>query len=67
MCQTDDAGLGELKCPARRTEETSGYDYIVNNLSEFDKINRVPMNINLNRLNDGQGIVETLKAQSCVP
>lgn len=51
-----------LICPAKGTTDKSVYDYIANNLLEFDQIGRVPMNISLRRLNDVRGIVETLKS-----
>ena len=31
-------------------------------MTEFQKINKLPMNINLGRLDDGGGIMETLEA-----
>ena len=65
LCQDDKPGE-TLICPAKRTDGKSGYDYIANNLLEFDKINRIPLNVNLHRLNDGCGIVEALRSHQAV-
>ena len=51
---------GDLQCPINAKRTKSGYQYIASNLLEFKRLGCVPMNVNLNRLDEGYGIAETL-------
>ncbi len=53
-----------LVCPFNVTKEVygSGYDTLAHYLTAFNEIGAVPMNINVSRLDDGSGILNTLKS-----
>jgi len=62
LCQeeTDD----HLQCPINAKGPKCGYEYLANNLLEFQKLNSLPSNVNLDMLDEGSGIAETLKSHS---
>ena len=64
LCQIDDNG--HLQCPINAKGTKSGYQYIASNLLEFKGLGCVPMNVNLDRLDEGYGIAETLSSHSAV-
>ena len=37
------------------------YEYLATNLLEFQKLNSLPINVNLDKLDEGLGIAETLQ------
>ena len=43
-------------------ESKCGYGYLAKNLLEFQKLNSLPVNLNLDKLDEGSGIAETLKS-----
>ena len=53
LCQKD-------VCPSNSRACTNGYQSLAINLLEFQKVNSIPMNDDLARLDDGEGISETL-------
>ena len=61
ICQTTKTGE-PLQCPAnsKRKDVGASYSSFARNLEEFQKIGSVPGNLNLEDLNDGQGIEHTL-------
>ena len=59
LCQSDDCNQS-LICPANARTNNSGYVSIAKNLYEFDNLGCTPMNINIKRLDDGDGISATL-------
>lgn len=52
-----------LQCPLRSTKQTngSGYASLAEDLCRFQALQHIPMNLNLERLDDGDGIESTLK------
>ena len=67
LCQQDDGN--PLLCPANNNDSKSnkcGYESLARNLIEFDRIGSVPMMIDLNRLDGGIGIMETLLQHKAV-
>ena len=61
ICQSNTAE--RLQCPSntKRKDAGAGYSSSVNNLQEFLKIDMLPVNLNVNFLNEGKGIEQTLK------
>ncbi|KAG0714703.1 hypothetical protein GWK47_001512 [Chionoecetes opilio] len=61
LCQEDTSEV--LHCPAESTRATqgAGYKTIAELLVGFDRIGCLPTSINLSRLDDGNGIEETLQ------
>ncbi|KAG0715880.1 hypothetical protein GWK47_010917 [Chionoecetes opilio] len=61
LCQEDTSEM--LHCPAESTRATqgAGYKTIAELLVGFDRIGCLPTSINLSRLDDGNGIEETLQ------
>ena len=63
LCQQD--SNQPLQCQAQLTRSDigigTGYEALVVNLEKFIELNDLPMDINVNRLNDGSGILSTLK------
>lgn len=61
ICQTTKTGE-PLQCPAnsKRKDVGASYSSFARNLEEFQKIGSVPGNLNVEDLNDGQGIEHTL-------
>ena len=51
-----------LQCPINAKEPKCGYGYLAKNLLEFQKLNSLPVNLNLDKLDEGSGIAETLKS-----
>ena len=64
LCQIDDND--HLQCPINAKGTKSGYQYIASNLLEFKRLGCVPMNVNLDRLDEGYDIAETLSSHSAV-
>ncbi|VDI22412.1 Hypothetical predicted protein [Mytilus galloprovincialis] len=60
FCQTD--SLDTLQCPAsaRQNDTSAGYKTLSENLEQFNEINSLPSWLDLNKLNDGSGIQNTL-------
>ena len=58
LCQKEDGN--PLQCPINSRNNKSGYESLAINLPEFKKLESVPMNINLTRLDNSRGIAETL-------
>ena len=56
LCQLDTNAA--LECPARSTRPTfgSGYKSLAEHLIQFQSLGCVPMDIDINRLDDGDGI-----------
>jgi hypothetical protein len=50
----------KLICPAKAKTKTCGYDYIADMLLDFQALGQSPINIDLQRLDDGNGIANTL-------
>lgn len=52
-----------MQCPAisKRKDVGASYSSFARNLEEFQKIGSVPANVNVEELNEGQGIEHTLK------
>ena len=53
-----------IRCPAKSTRSgVSGYETFATNLKEFESLGpiHVPMNVDSRRLDDGEGIQETLE------
>ena len=66
LCQLDTNAA--LECPARSTRPTSGSGYksLAEHLIQFQSLGHVPMDIDINRLDDGDGIEATLmRYQAC--
>ena len=66
LCQLDINAA--LECPTRSTRPTSGSGYksLAEHLMQFQSLGRVPMDIDINRLDDGDGIETTLmRHQAC--
>ena len=61
ICQSNTAE--RLQCPSnsKRKDAGAGYSSFVNNLQEFLKIDMLPVNLNVNFLNEGKGIEQSLK------
>ena len=51
-----------LQCPVNAKGHKCGYKYLATNLLEFKKLNSLPININLEKLDEGSGIAETLRS-----
>ena len=62
ICQKVKTGE-PLQCPAisKRKDVGASYSSFARNLEEFQKIGSVPANVNIEELNEGQGIEHTLK------
>ena len=58
LCQKEDGN--PLQYPINSRNNKFGYESLDINLLEFKKLDSVPMNINLARLDNGRGIAETL-------
>ena len=66
LCQLDTNAA--LECPARSTRPTSGSGYksLAEHLIQFQSLGHVPMDIDINMLDDGDGIEATLmRHQAC--
>ena len=59
LCQVDTKAA--LECPARSMRPTfgSGYKSLAEHLMQFQSLGHMPMGIDINRLNDGDGIEAT--------
>ena len=58
----------DLECPARLTKGSvgSGYKTLAKHLTEFQLLGYMPMNLNIERLDDGDGIEATMtRHQAC--
>ncbi|CAC5388314.1 unnamed protein product [Mytilus coruscus] len=60
QCQTDIEET--LQCPssAKQSDTSAGYKTLSENLEQFNEINCLPTSLDLNQLNDGSGIQNTL-------
>lgn len=60
LCQENNAEV--LQCPAesKRSDVGAGYRTLAENLLKFNDLNCMPIKINLARLNEGEGIENTL-------
>lgn len=60
MCQTHSDK--PLTCPAKskRRDTGAGYDTLADNLSSFRSVGNQPIPVEINRLDDGDGIANTL-------
>lgn len=65
MCQTDTPGES-LQCPLRSTKGPigSGYASLAEDLLRFQDLQHMPMNLQVERLDDGNGVEATLRAHS---
>ena len=64
LCQEEKEG--NLQCPINARGSKCGYEYLATNLLEFQKLNSLPANIRINKLDEGLGIAETLSLhKSC--
>ena len=61
LCQRDK--VDKVLCPANSTRShyKSGYDIFYNNLAKFQEIGSVALDVNPARLDDGNGILQTLQ------
>ena len=61
ICQKDTAD--RLQCPSNSKRNDAGAEYasFVNNLQEFVKIDMLPVNLDIEYLNESQGIEQMLK------
>ena len=64
LCQEEKAD--HLQCPINAKGPNCGYEYLATNLLEFQKLNSLPMNVNLDKLDEGSGIAETLQSHSAM-
>ena len=50
-----------LQCPAesKRVDVGAGYRTLANNIVRFNELGSIPLQINLSRIDDGNGIEET--------
>ena len=55
-----------LQCPIIAKGPKCGYEYLDTNLLECQKLNSLPMNVNLDKLDEGSGIAETLQSHSAM-
>ena len=64
LCQVETKEA--IRCPAKSLLANKELEYrtLAENLLAFNQIGRMPMDINIHRLNDGQGIAETLISRS---
>lgn len=64
VCQNDTSE--NLKCPmsTNTNEKGTGYLSLTNNLKQFNEIDSLPFELNIDNLDDGSGIVETLKRKN---
>ena len=55
-----------LRCPAKstKTPDGSGYVSLAKNLLQFQDLGQMPLELNLDRLNDGSGVEATLKSNN---
>lgn len=61
LCQTiTDEKLTDPLKVKKQTIYTCGYTTISANITEFSKLGCIPLNIDIERLNDGKGIEQTL-------
>ena len=64
LCQEEKAD--HLQWPINAKAPNCGYEYLATNLLEFQKLNSLPMNVNLDKLDEGSGIAETLQSHSAM-
>ena len=64
LCQKEDGA--PLLCPINSKNNKSGYESLAINVQEFKKIDSVPMNISLDRLDEGQGVAKILLLHKAV-
>ena len=51
-----------VRCPANSTRScVSGYETFVSNLLEFERLGEIPLGVDPKRLDDGEGIQQTLE------
>jgi hypothetical protein len=64
LCQKDTGDA--LQCPGKNTKGTagSGYESFTSNLHAFQELGCMPMEVDLQRLDNGSGILATLVANS---
>ena len=63
LCQNQTSDV--LQCPARSSKKPgAGYVTMAENLRKFQELGHVPLEIDLRRLDNGDGIEATLKAHS---
>ena len=55
-----------LQCMISAKGLKCGYDYLATNLLKFQNLNSLPMNVNLDKLDEGSGIAETLQSHSAM-
>ena len=55
-----------LQCPINAKGPKCGYEYLATNLLEFQKLNSLPVNVNLDKLDEGSGIAETLQSHAAM-
>jgi len=60
ICQKP--AIENLQCPAnsKRTDSGAGYKSFAENIKEFDSLGILPNNLNIELLDDGSGIIQTL-------
>ena len=61
VCQLGEDGQ-TVRCPANSTRTgTSGYETFVSNLIEFQRLDEIPFGVDPKRLDEGEGIQQTLE------
>ena len=55
-----------LQCPISAKGPKCGFEYLATNLLEFQKLNSLPVNVNLDKLDEGSGIAETLQSHAAM-
>ena len=55
-----------LQCPINAKGPKCGYEYLATNLLELQKLNSLPVNVNLDKLDEGSGIAETLQSHAAM-
>lgn len=62
LCQKDNGGI--LQCPANSTKAPigSGYKSLAEHLSKFEELGQMLVELDINRLDEGNGIESTLIA-----
>lgn len=67
ICQATKIGQ-PLQCPSnsKRKDVGASYSSFAKNLEEFQKIGSVPVNLNVEELNNGQGIEKTLQQRKAL-
>lgn len=66
LCQSETGA--QLECPAKSTTSAigNGYKSLANNIIQFQELGHIPMGINTDRIDDGNGIETTMLTNNAV-